>query len=43
MPVEAQEQAQKELKRLERMPEAAAEYGMIRSYLDWLIDLPWSF
>jgi ATP-dependent Lon protease len=42
MPVEAQEQAQKELKRLERMPEAAAEYGMIRSYLDWLIDLPWA-
>jgi ATP-dependent Lon protease len=42
MPVEAQEQALKELKRLERMPEAAAEYGMIRSYLDWLIDLPWS-
>src|SRR5262252_7050846 len=24
------------------MPEAAAEYGMIRAYLDWLIDLPWS-
>jgi ATP-dependent Lon protease len=42
MPVEAQEQAQKELKRLERMPEAAAEYGMIRGYLDWLIDLPWA-
>ncbi|MBW0003616.1 MAG: endopeptidase La [Hyphomicrobiales bacterium] len=42
MSAEAQEQAQKELKRLERMPEAAAEYGMIRSYLDWLIDLPWS-
>ena len=39
---EASEQALKELKRLERMPEAAAEYGMIRSYLDWLIDLPWS-
>src|SRR3546814_15333997 len=24
------------------MPEAAAEYGMVRSYLDWLIELPWS-
>jgi ATP-dependent Lon protease len=42
MPKEAEEQAKKELKRLERMPEAAAEYSMIRSYLDWLIDLPWS-
>ena len=42
MPTEAEEQAKKELKRLERMPEAAAEYGMIRSYLDWLIDLPWA-
>ena len=42
MPKEAEEQAKKELKRLERMPEAAAEYGMIRTYLDWLIDLPWS-
>src|SRR6202790_2212780 len=42
MPKEAEEQAKKELKRLERMPEAAAEYGMIRTYLDWLIELPWS-
>ena len=42
MPKEAADQAQKELKRLERMPEAAAEYGMIRTYLDWLIELPWS-
>jgi ATP-dependent Lon protease len=42
MPQEAEEQAKKELKRLERMPEAAAEYGMIRTYLDWLIELPWS-
>ncbi len=42
MPKEAEDQAKKELKRLERMPEAAAEYGMIRTYLDWLIELPWS-
>ena len=42
MSKEAEEQARRELKRLERMPEAAAEYGMIRTYLDWLIELPWS-
>src|SRR3954453_3496659 len=42
MPKEAEDQAKKELKRLERMPEAAAEYGMIRTSLDWLVDLPWS-
>jgi ATP-dependent Lon protease len=42
MPKEAEEQARRELKRLERMPEAAAEYGMIRAYLEWLTELPWS-
>lgn len=42
MPKDAEEQARRELKRLERMPEAAAEYGMIRTYLDWLTELPWS-
>jgi ATP-dependent Lon protease len=41
MPQEVADQAMKELRRLERMPEAAAEYGMIRTYLDWLIELPW--
>jgi ATP-dependent Lon protease len=42
MPPEVEEQARRELRRLERMPEAAAEYGMARTYLDWLIELPWS-
>ncbi|HVR73244.1 MAG TPA: endopeptidase La [Planctomycetota bacterium] len=42
MPPEAEKEARKELSRLERMPEAAAEYSMIRTYIDWLIELPWS-
>jgi ATP-dependent Lon protease len=42
MPKEAEDQAKKELKRLERMSEASPEYGMIRGYLDWLTGLPWS-
>ena len=42
MPSEVEDSARKELRRLERMPEAAAEYGMIRTYLDWLIALPWT-
>jgi ATP-dependent Lon protease len=42
MPEEADRQARKELKRLSRMNEAAGEYSMIRTYLDWLTELPWS-
>ena len=42
MPPEAESQARKEVRRYARMPEAAAEAGMVRSYLDWLIELPWS-
>ncbi|MDN5863839.1 MAG: endopeptidase La [Gammaproteobacteria bacterium] len=42
MPPVTEEQARNELKRLERMPEAAAEYSMARTYLDWLIEFPWS-
>jgi ATP-dependent Lon protease len=42
MPPEVEEQAKRELRRLERMPEGAAEYSMIRTYIDWLVELPWS-
>jgi ATP-dependent Lon protease len=42
MPKNAEDQASRELKRLERMPEAAAEYGMTRTYLELLVELPWS-
>ncbi len=42
MPSEVAEQAERELKRLERMPDGAAEYSMTRNYLDWLIAMPWS-
>jgi ATP-dependent Lon protease len=41
MPKDVEEQARKELRRLHRMPEAQGEYGMVRTYLDWLIELPW--
>jgi ATP-dependent Lon protease len=42
MPDEVAEQARKELRRLERMSEAQADYGMARTYLDWLVELPWA-
>jgi ATP-dependent Lon protease len=42
MPEEVEAQARKELRRLERTPDASAEYGMIRSYLEWLTELPWT-
>ena len=41
MPKEVEDAARKELRRLQKMPEGAAEYGMVRTYLDWLIELPW--
>src|SRR5437762_5558640 len=42
MPEEVESHAKKELARLERMPEAAGEYSMARTYLEWLIELPWA-
>ena len=42
MPEEVQQQAKKELRRLENMPDASTEHSMVRTYLDWLVALPWS-
>jgi ATP-dependent Lon protease len=42
LPDEAQKAAERELSRLEKLPPVAAEYGVIRSYLEWITELPWS-
>jgi ATP-dependent Lon protease len=42
MPEEIEKAARKELTRLRRMPEAAAEHSMVRTYLEWLSELPWA-
>jgi len=42
MPEDVRTQAERELGRLERMSEQSPEYGWIRTYLDWLLDVPWS-
>jgi ATP-dependent Lon protease len=42
LPQEALAQAQRELERLAQMPAAAAEHGVIRTYLEWMAELPWS-
>jgi ATP-dependent Lon protease len=41
LPDEVRRQADRELSRLERLPPAAAEHGVIRGYLEWIVSLPW--
>ncbi len=42
MPAEVEEKALKELARTDKMPPSSPEYNIIRTYLDWLLDLPWT-
>lgn len=42
LPEEVRAEADRELKRLERLPAAAPDYHVIRTYLEWILDLPWN-
>src|SRR2546423_6846617 len=42
LPEDALKAANRELARLEKLPPAAAEYGVIRTYLEWILTLPWT-
>jgi ATP-dependent Lon protease len=42
LPQDIRKAADRELSRLEKLPPAAAEYGVIRTYLDWILSLPWN-